>query len=201
MAFRRKCKICGEYITTESDAVEYKSGYVHSKCFSISLKAIQENRQEKIKGKQSKATSKAGSVKIPKQGLTEEEYREKVEFFDYLKTVIGEDKLPAKMYVIADRLMNTYKEFTFSGMKNTLEYCEKFQRKLLGDDCLGLIPYYYNEAQNWSRDFEQYKLNIETTLKHLDSIAHDVVKIRLADPRKVKQIKIDEIGVNDNDRA
>lgn len=204
MAFKRKCKVCGKFITDENDAIEYKGGYVHSACFAITIKVLQDERTEKVTSKpRKKSAPKTESVKIPKKGMTEEEYTEKTSYYNYIKEILG-GELPAKIFALTDKYMEQYKDkrgekWTYPKMQNTLRYCKEILELELEDDCVGLLKYYYDEATSYYQYLENVQNNVKTTLDVVSSKKTEIVKINPHAKRNIKQINIEEIGVKNMD--
>lgn len=200
MAIRRKCSLCGKPITDETEAVNYKGSFVHSDCFAASLKTLQDDRMKQAQSKKQqakKAATKPTTVKIPKRGLTEEEHKEKVQFFEYIRQQLNVEKLPPKVFAVADKTLERYIDMTYPGMFNTLRYCVECKDMKLTDDCVGLIPYYYQEANAYYRDYEIRQQNVAETVQLLNTKNVEVVKINLHNRRNDKLININEIGVDD----
>lgn len=201
MAFKRKCKYCGEFILDENDAIEYKNGYVHSKCFSVALKVVQEKRVENVVQKSRKASPKTESVKIPKRGLTEEEHEQKTAYFNYIREQLN-GELPAKVFAVTEKYIEQYKDkagtqWSYPNMQLTLKYCKEILQKELTDDCVGLIRFYYDEAVEFYEHLSKLKANVASSMSNINSSPTNLVKINPRAKKNVKQINIEEIGVND----
>lgn len=192
MPFRRKCKVCSEFITDEKDAVEYKDGFVHRKCFAISLKIAQDKRIEKVNNAKGKKESAKKITKVPKEGLSEEQYQEKVKYYEFIKTALNTDKIPAKIYATTEKYLKTYEDFTFKGMLDALRYCHEIRGLSLGEDCVGLTKYFYEEAERFYKECSEYQKNLSETFNGFDFETR-TVKVR---PHKARNqlINIEDIG-------
>lgn len=145
---KRVCVLCGKTITDNNDSVPYKGRYAHSACFNVAIKAIHVDKNEKLNEKQDKNSASNKQKAKPqvelKDGLSEEEYIQKKLYYDFLKINICE-QLPVKIYALTENYIKKY-NFTFQGMYQTLTYIKNILEKEFGDSIVGLIPYYYTEA-------------------------------------------------------
>lgn len=103
-------------------------------------KEFEKNRKQKEKTNQRKPLSEL------KSGLSEEEFQQKQQFFQFLKEKIGTDKLSAKLYKLSNDYISQY-GFTYLGMYQALWFFSEIQEKELTGDIVGIIPYIYDEAQ------------------------------------------------------
>ena len=198
MATKHKCALCGEYINSPSDEVPYKSRYVHKTCFNASLKAIKKDKDEKLADKtKSKAKSKPKPKAELKEAVSEEEYAEKKQYYQYLRTLINEE-LSAKVYALSDQYVSRY-NFTFKEMYQTLVYLHEIVEKDLVGDIVGLIPYYLSEAQNYFKSIEQ----VEEVNKNIDINKMYKEKVVRIQPKKriINQIDIESIGKEEKNES
>lgn len=192
MASKHKCALCGEMINSPSDEIPYKSRYVHKTCFNASLKAIKKDKDEKLTEK-SKAKTKSKSIPKPraelKDAISEEEYAEKKQYYQYLRELI-DDELSAKVYALSDQYISRY-SFTFKEMYQTLVYLHEIIEKELVGDVVGLIPYYLTEAQEYFKSVDR----AEEANKDIDVSKMYKEKIIKIQPKKrvVNQIDIESI--------
>lgn len=190
---KRKCIVCGEWIENNSQSIPYKGKWSHEKCFQIAVKAIKKDKDEKLAEK-TKSKAKAKSTPKPKAELkdavSEEEYADKKQYYQYLRTLINEE-LSAKVYALSDQYVSRY-NFTFKEMYQTLVYLHEIVEKELVGEVVGLIPYYFTEAQNYFRSIEQ----VEEVNKNIDISRMYKEKIVRIQPKKriVKQLNIEDIG-------
>lgn len=188
---KRKCIICGEWIENNSQSIPYKGKWSHEKCFQIAVKAIKKDKDEKLA---EKTKPKAKSTPKPKAELkdavSEEEYAEKKQYYQYLRELIN-DELSAKVYALSDQYVSRY-NFTFKEMYQTLVYLHEIVEKELVGDIVGLIPFYLSEAQNYFKSIEQ----VEEVNKTIDVSKMYKEKIVRIQPKKriVKQLNIEDIG-------
>lgn len=192
-SYKRKCVVCGEYIVDE-EGVPYKGRYAHSKCFQIVVKTLHTNKQEEIKEKTKEGKKRANTnskIKAElKEALDEEEYKNKTEYYDYLRMLLDTEHLSAKIYVVTEDYIKRY-GFNFKGMKQTLVYLKEIIEKDLVGDVVGLIPYYYTQAIAFYQSIEDIKKQNEnkSTVEMYDL---KVIKIK-PKQRKIKQIDIELI--------
>lgn len=188
---KRKCIICGEWIENNSQSIPYKGKWSHEKCFQIAVKAIKKDKDDKLA---EKTKPKAKSTPKPKAELkdavSEEEYAEKKQYYQYLRELIN-DELSAKVYALSDQYVFRY-NFTFKEMYQTLVYLHEIVEKELVGDVVGLIPFYLTEAQNYFKSIEQ----VEEVNKTIDVSKMYKEKIVRIQPKKriVKQLNIEDIG-------
>lgn len=145
---KRVCVLCGLTIEDNNDSVPYKNRYAHTACFRAAAKAIHVDKTEKVKKKE--VEKKIKSVSKPKaelkEALSDEEYIQKNLYYDYIRKTTGITKLPVKIYALTENYIKKY-DFTFQGLYATLTYMHNILEKEFGEDIVGLIPYYYTEAQ------------------------------------------------------
>lgn len=168
----KKCVICGKPIDKEEETncVPYKNRLAHPDCFNFAMKTIKDNKDEQLeKQKKKKETQskisgrgRKASVKTPKAELkdtvSDEEYREKKQYYDYLHNLLGVDKLSAKVYTVSERDKERF-GWTWDGMYNTLVYLNEIKEKTIAGDIVGLIPYYYDESEKFYEEVKRIKEN------------------------------------------
>ena len=145
---KRVCVLCGLTIEDNSDSVPYKNRYAHTACFRAAAKAIHVDKTEKVKKKE--VEKKIKSTSKPKaelkDALSDEEYIQKNLYYDYICKTTGIAEVPVKIYALTENYIKKY-GFTFQGLYATLTYMHNILGKEFGEDIVGLIPYYYTEAQ------------------------------------------------------
>ena len=193
MAVKHKCALCNTYIDNPSDEVPYKNRFVHRTCMNASLKAIKKDKDEKLaqKAKESKRRKSTPKPRAElKDAVSEEEYADKKQYYQYLRELINEE-LSAKVYALSDQYVSRY-NFTFKEMYQTLVYLHEIIEKELVGEVVGLIPYYFTEAQNYFKSIEQ----VEEANKDIDISKMYKEKVIRIQPKKriVKQIDIESIG-------
>lgn len=145
MAATYKCMVCGQPVD-KSVAIPYKHRYVHEQCFnSLASVAVKSSTPKKNTGRK-KTTKKEAEIPVIKEAVSEEEYAEKKSFFETLKGALEVEKIGAKEYKMADDTRKRY-GFTWEGMEHTVKYMKDIKEKTFEDNGIGLIPYYYDEAQ------------------------------------------------------
>ena len=189
---KRKCVICGEWIEDDSQSIPYKGRYAHTKCFNIAMKTIKKDKDKKLAEK-SKSKTKTKSAPKPKAELkdavSEEEYAEKKQYYQYLRTLI-DDELSAKVYALSDQYISRY-NFTFKEMYQTLVYLHEIIEKELVGDVVGLIPFYLTEAKNYFKSIDR----VEEVNKDIDVSNMYKERIIRIQPKKknIKQLDIENI--------
>lgn len=189
---KRKCVICGEWIEDNSQSVPHKGRYAHDFCFNIAMKTIRNDKSEKLeKASASKSKTKKKPKVELKDPMSEEDYGHKKAYYEYLRMLVGE--LSAKVYVLTEDYINKY-GFTFEKMKKTLVYLNEIIHKDLVGDVVGIIPYYYTEAQNYYDNIEKLANENKDGISNMYQ-----TKTIVINPRKkaVKQIDITSIFEED----
>lgn len=191
---RRKCVCCGEWIGTDEVPIPYKNKYAHQKCFNIAIKAIQMDKAEQTARKKTDSKNKSSQTKPPielKNAISEEEYAQKKQYYQYLKQLLDTDVLPAKVYALSNDFISKY-GFSFYSMYQTLVYLHEIIEKELTGDIVGIIPFYHNDAQeyfNSIQEIEEKNYNIDA------SQLYQTKTIQIQTKRnKIKQLDIENIG-------
>ena len=190
---KRVCVLCGLTIEDNNDSVPYKNRYAHIACFRAAAKAIHVDKTEKVKKKEAeKKTKPASKPKAElKDALSDEEYIQKQLYYDYLCKTTGIAELPVKIYALTENYIKKY-NFTFQGLYATLTYMHNILEKEFGEDIVGLIPYYYTEAQ------AHYKAVKSVGDRNKDINTEGMYKKKTVyiDPKqkKIKQLDITTIG-------
>lgn len=187
----RKCVICNEIL--EEQGVPYKGRYAHQKCFNIAMKTLQKDKNKEIDkvAEKKKVGRKAKPKAELKEALSEEEYRKKQQYYNYLRGLIDGQELSAKIYALTEDYIERYK-FTYESMYETLVYLHEIIEKELTGDVVGIIPYYHSEAVQYYESIDKVaELN-----KDIDISKMYKEKTILIQPKKkkIKQIDIESIG-------
>ena len=187
----RKCVICNEIL--DEQGVQYKGRYAHQKCFNITIKTLQEEKNKEIdKVAEKKKVGRKTKPKAElKEALSEEEYRKKQQYYNYLRELIDGQELSAKIYALTEDYIERYK-FTYESMYKTLVYLHEIIEKELTGDVVGIIPYYHSEAAQYYESIDKVaELN-----KDIDIFKMYKEKTILIQPKKkkIKQIDIESIG-------
>lgn len=187
----RKCVICNENIGADEISVPYKKRYAHQRCFNIAMKTLQKDKSEQIeKVCEQKKSGRKPKAEL-KDALSEEEYVNKQKYYQYLKMLVDDNKLSAKIYVLSEDYIKRY-NFTYENMYKTLVYLHEILEKELTGDIVGLIPYYYSEAMQYYSSVER----IVEINKNADISQMYKEKTIIIQPKhkKIKQIDITSIG-------
>ena len=191
----KKCVVCGLKIENDDDIVPYKSRYAHKKCFQSTIKIATTEKKKELSEKTitRKRKSIKPSIEMIKDAVNEEEFKLKKDFFDYLKIVSGIDNLSAKVYVLAEDYIKKY-NFTYLGMKQALEYYFQLCKNKPIGDCIGIIPYIYDEANKYFEDIERVEL--ENKNRDLQNMYKEkTIKISTIRKKKVRLLDIENIGL------
>lgn len=191
----KKCVICGEPILSEEDSIPYKEKkYAHIKCFDLNMKILGNQKQEKLaekaeeKQKKSKTKTKIKPVTELKDGLTDEEYNEKMLVVNYAKQILEVETLPTSFFAILSNEMTKY-GYTYSGVYQTLKYLYDIKEREISDNILGLVPYYYDEAQAFF--IEVQKVAEKNAEKNVNSMYKEKVVVIKPKERVIKQLPFD----------
>lgn len=152
MARLKTCPYCGESIPKDSPNIPYKGRTYHKKCFDKYTKEIKQKKDKELSKKTKKGRKAKPKVEL-KNGLSEDEYAEKKKYFDYLRQLTDND-LSAKVYALTEDYIKKY-NFTYTKMYKTLYYLKEIKQKDLTGDIVGIIPYYYSEAENYYNEIDK----------------------------------------------
>lgn len=184
-----KCVICGNPVA-EGEAVPYKKRYAHERCFNNIIKINADKKEAALKEKSKTSPKKRGSTpKVEvKDCISGEEAEEKKKYFDKLKS-LTEFKVTAKMYKVSEDYQKKY-GWDWSGMYDCLVYIFDLCERNVDGDCVGLLPYYYDTAQ------EFYSLHPEKENKDIEySEFYPKQTVTIKHPKPAKNlIDISEIG-------
>lgn len=192
----RKCLVCNESILDEQ-GVPYKGRFAHQKCFNIAIKMIQKDKTEKVADVEKKKRGRPPKPKAElKADMSEEEYREKQDYYNYIRYIIDANELGAKVYALSEDYIKRYC-FTFSSMHQTLLYLHEIISRELTGDVVGIIPYYHAEAMQYFNSLiktEEINRNIDTSNMYKERVIQIKPKVR-----KVRQMNIESIGREESD--
>lgn len=180
----KKCIFCKQIIPKEEEELctPYKGRLAHNDCFNSAMKLIKQDKDEQLdkKSKEIKTKKQAKRPKAElKDGLSDEEYKDKQEYYDYLKQILNTDKLTAKIYALSDRYLTQY-GWSWAGMKNTLVYMNEIKEKELTGDVVGLLPFVYEEAENFYEEIRRVEeYNKDISVKNMYQIKRVTYKKRL----------------------
>ena len=200
---KRKCVICGQYIeqdiTDKENVIPYKDRYAHKTCFNNMLKVANKKKKEELHTKTKKKTNQPKKITVLKDGMTEEEFQQKKKFFKYVQNLLNVESLEAKHYQVSEAYIKKYK-YTYLGMMYTLQYYfDYLGNELKGQDCIGIVPYYYNDAQSWNEKRNDTAEFNEKTIKQKDKV-YTYHNIRISPPKPALDlIDIERIGVKNGE--
>lgn len=187
----RKCVICNEIL--DEQGVQYKGRYAHQKCFNIAMKTLQKEKNREIDkvAEKKKVGRKAKPKAELKEALSEDEYRKKQQYYNYLRELIDGQELSAKIYALTEDYIERYK-FTYESTYKTLVYLHEIIEKELTGDVVGIIPYYHSEAAQYYESIDK----VAEFNKDIDISQMYKEKTILIQPKKkkIKQIDIESIG-------
>lgn len=201
MAYK-KCLLCRKSILPTEEFVPYKGKYAHQSCFNKEIKNLSQDKKDilkaqaelqKNKKKKSKKSSSSNitSPSVIKDGVTEEQFQEKKRYYEYLKSLLVDEQLTVKQFAVSEKYIERYK-FTFEGMYQTLIYLNEILKKELTGDIVGIIPYYYNEAESFQQDVKK----LDEAGKNTDwskLYTRKTIKIK-PQKRKIKLMDIESVG-------
>lgn len=195
MARKRVCVLCGKTINDTEDSVPYKGRYAHNNCFKVAVKAVHVDKTEKLEQKaEEKTVKKRGRPSKPKaelkDAITEEEYKQKKTYYEFLKQVLG-GVLPTKIYVLTEKYISQY-NFTYEKMYQTLIYLKDILEKDFTEDIVGLIPYYYERAEQHNNTVKKIEENNKN--KDINSMYHNRIIYIQPKRKERKQIDLTSIG-------
>lgn len=116
------------------------------------MKTLQTDKSEKLQKKSKKPSTVKPKAEL-KDCLSEEEYKQKIQLFDYIRSLTTDNQLSAKIYVLTENYIKNY-SFTYIGMYQTLVYLHEYTEHELKGDIVGIIPYYYDEAQRFLKSID-----------------------------------------------
>ncbi|MFA7157300.1 MAG: hypothetical protein WC123_06400 [Bacilli bacterium] len=191
----RICPLCKETVSKE-ESFEYKGKYYHEKCFNTFSKKTSKEKIKKKKEKQKIENVKKDIQKNTHTALESEisdkDILAKEKVITYLKKLLNTKQLNVKIYKLLKDYYTNYK-FSYEGMFIALKYFYETQDNPIVSDCVGIIPYIYEEAQ----DYEKTKKSIHKQLENMNMeniVIEKIVKIKKPiDTIKDKLIDIDEL--------
>ncbi len=197
---KKKCVICGEYIEEGQETVPFKNRTAHITCFNLAMK-ITTNTKKKTLSESKATNSKAKTPKAKKppaelkDGISEEEYRIKMDFFNTLRDVSRLEKLEARTYKVVEDYMKKY-GFTYESMKLAIEYFYIIKSNTPQGDCIGIIPYVHDEAISFYKGLENVeRLNKDITAKEVKEY-YQTKRVKITPKQSLKRplIDISKIG-------
>ena len=194
MSRPRICPMCKKRVTKE-ESYEYKKKYYHEECFIQFSKKINKEEINKKKKKQELEKTKKNIQKDThisiETDLTDRDILAKEQVILYLKKLLNLNKLNVKTYKLLKDYYTVYK-FSYEGMLITLKYFYETQDNPIISDCVGIIPYVYEEAQ----EYEKIKRRISKEAEKLDMekiVIEKIVKVNKNNAINNKLIDIEEL--------
>ena len=195
MARPKICPLCTKVVNTKDD-FEYKGKHYHESCFTKFSKKETKEKTKLVKEKQKVEQVKKDIQKdthiINEVDISDEEILAKDKILNYLRRLLNTPKLNVKIYKLLKDYYTIYK-FSYEGMLTTLKYFYEIQDNPVFGDCVGIIPYTYDEAQ----EYEKTKNEINEQMNELDItkiVTQKVVKIKkYIENQNSKLINIDEL--------
>lgn len=190
----RKCVICGQIIKPTDETVPYKKRHAHVQCFNNVMKITTSEKRQKVEEKKKTvSTTKPKKVQY-KDAVTEEEYQEKQRFYSIIKQIMKTEILEPKIYKLAEDYVNKY-GFTYDGMTRCMDYITRVLEMAITGDGMGLIPYYYAEAEKHAQTIAETREKNKDLTPEITDNFYEKCSIRIKKKRpKIKQINIEEIG-------
>ena len=187
----KKCCFCNEPIKKGEDTVPFKNRTAHVSCFNVHMKAVTSTKKEELDQKleEKKQTKRKAKPKVElKDPMSEEDYQDKKDFYEYVRKLIDSEDIPAKIYAIVSKQIEQY-GFDFVGMKQTLVYLHDIKEKELVGDIVGIIPYYYDEAKAFYSEVDR----IDKANENLNSKGMYAERTIYIKPKKreIKQLPFD----------
>lgn len=190
---KKTCVCCGGQIEDFESFVPYKKRYAHEKCFNIAIKAVHADKKEKIEQREKEKKNKTPKAKPKaelKDGMSEEDFQKKKAYYDYLRSLIGDENMTAKVYVVSEKLIDQ-QGFTFESMHNTLVYLNEILQKEIEGDGLGLIRYYHDEAKQYYAELNRIEQLYQDV--NVEDMYHETTVVVRNAKRPTKQIDINLI--------
>ena len=191
MARLKTCKLCNQKILPGEEFVPYKDKFsAHLTCWNVHMKALANNKQKQLeeKAEDKKLNNTRKRTKVVRDGVTEEEYKDKVKLYEYIKLLIDEAEVPINIQLIIGNYTEQY-NYTFIGIYNTLKYLNEIKEKNLTGNIVGIVPYYYDEAEKYYKEIEDLeKANKD---KDINSMYKERVVVIKPKERIVKQLPFD----------
>lgn len=171
------CPFCKTPVNKE-EAFEYKRKYYHQDCFgALSKQTVKiEQSAKKQKVEKAKENVKKDTLIALETDISDDEILAKEKVIIYLKELLKVKRLSPKVYKLLKDYYITYK-FSYKGMLTALKYFYEVQGNQVTSDGIGIIPYIYEEAQEYEKTKEA--LNKEAEKINLDeAVTYKVIKIK-----------------------
>lgn len=156
------CPICTQTVDKDK-AYEYKGKYYHNKCFTKFSKQTTVEKTAELKEKQKLNAIKQTIEKesqIIETNLTDDEIIFKDKVIKYIKELLDCNILNVKIYALLKNYISTYK-FSYQGIYIALKYFYQIQENPVVSDIVGILPYIYEEAQQYEIMKKEFQNQID----------------------------------------
>ena len=189
----KKCVICNQTIKPDEETIPFKNRTAHLVCFNVHMKAIgdknKETKTDLNKKTKPKVTKSKAKPKIElKDPVSEADYQEKKSFYEYLRQILDDD-ISTKTYAVVSKMMGQYDYFTFTTMELTLRYIKDIKGREVKGDMVGLIPFYYDEAQEYFKEVKSVEEKNKD--KNINQMYKETVIRIKPKQRVIKQLDFD----------
>lgn len=161
----RICPLCKEPVSKE-ESFEYKKKYYHEKCFNTFSKGtsnkVKEKKQKQVIDNTKKEILKESRTTL-EENISDKDILAKEKVIQYLKKLLNVERLNVKIYKLLKDYYSNYK-FSYEGMLVALIYFYEILDNPVYSDCVGIIPYIYEEAQ----EYEKLKESVNNQVKNID---------------------------------
>ena len=205
---KKKCVICGNFIEANEETVPYKSREAHVSCFNNMVKLMNKEKKKQLEEKAEKEKqSKPKKIKDElKNAMTEEEFQDKQLLLNYIREITNETEISVKNYTLIKRYIDGG-IMTYKGIYDTLSYVHNYLSstelkekgiRLNKSEPLGIVPYMYDEARKVFMEIKKANTyNTSSFTEESVSSMYKTVTYNIKQkPREIKQINLEEIGVN-----
>lgn len=186
----RKCKICGELIQADAPCIPFENRYAHESCYKNYVKGMLDSKLSDIKQKSKdnkKSKSKAKPKAELKDALNEEQYKDKQNYYKYLRKLTDDGELSPKVYTVSEGYISRY-GVSWDDLYQTLVYMNEILCKELKGDIVGIIPFFIQESRKYREEVERaYNTAKNTKIAELYNLKTIFVKPK---KRKINQIDI-----------
>ena len=170
----KTCKVCGQKIQLSDTFLPFQTGYAHEKCFETWSKVALNAKNKQIKEK-NKRPSKTVKVKEVRDKLTDEEYADKVRYYEYLRELLDTESIAPKARKLSEDYRNKYNA-TYKDLYDTLVYLKEISTVNLTGDVVGLIPYTLREAKDYFNELHRIEVANRVETKNMFKTKKIIVK-------------------------
>ena len=182
------CPMCKGAILPTDIIVPFKGRKAHKRCFDTYIaQASRQEKKPKKKDNTSKETNDIPKISIP---VSEAEYKEKKAVVEYIEQLTNQ-RATAKVYKLLEDYSKKY-NFTYIGMLRGLQYFYEALENSPEGDCVGILPYIYEEAQAYMDKIDEAANNNRSvTSKELNQM---YPKVKLKIKKKEETPSLIDIG-------